>query len=327
MTYATHTCRIASVLVTLAIVGMSNAGTTALAQYPSRPVRLIVPFPAGGQTDIVARLVAQKVAAAFNQPVVVDNRPGGGGTIGTEIGVRATPDGYTLIMVSTSYAANAALHKLPYDPLHDIAPITLVGEIPNMVTVQPSGPARSIESLITYARANPGKLNYASGGIGSGVHLATELFNQMAGTRMTHVPYKGAAAGVSDLISGQIHLIFGGLPVMLPHVRANRLHGIAVTSAKRSRAVPDLPTVSETVPGYEAVSWAAVLGPKALPGSVVARWNGEIERILQLSDVKERMTADGLELIGGPPERLEDLLGRDLAKWRKVVISARIGAN
>ena len=163
MTYATHTCRIASVLVTLAIVGMSNAGTTALAQYPSRPVRLIVPFPAGGQTDIVARLVAQKVAAAFNQPVVVDNRPGGGGTIGTEIGVRATPDGYTLIMVSTSYAANAALHKLPYDPLHDIAPITLVGEIPNMVTVQPSGPARSIESLITYARANPGKLNYASG--------------------------------------------------------------------------------------------------------------------------------------------------------------------
>lgn len=144
---------------------------------------------------------------------------------------------------------------------------------------------------------------------------------------MTHVPYKGAAAGVSDLISGQIHLIFGGLPVMLPHVRANRLHGIAVTSAKRSRAVPDLPTVSETVPGYEAVSWAAVLGPKALPGSVVARWNGEIERILQLSDVKERMTADGLELIGGPPERLEDLLGRDLAKWRKVVISARIGAN
>jgi len=327
MSYTTQPCRVAGVLATLVMIGVSSAEPAAQPGYPSRPIRLIVPFPAGGQTDIVARVLAQKLTETFRHPVVVDNRPGGGGTIGTEIGVRATPDGYSLIIVSTSYAANAALYKLPYDPLNDVVPITLIGEIPNMVTVDPSGPAKSIKSLIAYAKANPGKLNYASGGTGSGVHLATELFNQMAGTRMTHVPYKGAGAGVSDLLGGQIHLIFGGLPVMLPHVKAMRLRGIAITSAKRSEAVPDVPTVSETVPGYEAVSWAALLGPKALPTSVVSRWNSEIERILQMSDVKERMKAHGLELIGGPPGRLRELLRRDVAKWHKVVISAGIRAD
>ncbi|MGH8661801.1 MAG: tripartite tricarboxylate transporter substrate binding protein [Burkholderiales bacterium] len=312
--------------LTIAILGLLLAGGAAHAQqqYPTKPVRLIVPFPAGGQTDIITRTFAQKLTEAFNQPVVVDNRPGAGGTIGAEIAVRASPDGYSLAMVSGSYSANAALYKLPYDPLNDVVPVVMIGEIPNLVTVHPSGPARSVKELIAYAKANPGKLNYGSGGTGSGVHLATELFNQMTGTRMTHVPYKGATASVSDLIGGQIQLVFGGLPGMLPHVKANRLRGLAVTSAKRSNTVPDIATVAETVPGYEAVSWAAVLGPKALPQGVVARWNREINRILQLADVKERMAADGLEIVGGSPERFRDMLGRDVARWQRVVKAANI---
>jgi tripartite-type tricarboxylate transporter receptor subunit TctC len=227
-------------------------------------------------------------------------------------------------MVSGSYSANAALYKLPYDPLKDIAPVVMIGEIPNLVTVHPSGPAKSIKELIAYAKANPGKLNYGSGGTGSGVHLATELFAQMTGTRMTHVPYKGATASVSDLISGQIQLVFGGLPGMIPHVKAGRLRGLAVTSAKRSNTVPDMPTVAETVAGYEAVSWAAVLGPKGLSKDVVARWNRELNRTLQLPDVKERMAADGLEIVGGSPERFREILTRDIERWQKVVKAGNI---
>ena len=206
-------------------------------------------------------MLAQKLTEAFEQPVVVDNRPGGGGTIGTETAVRANPDGYTMILVSAAYAANAALYKLPYDPVNDVTPIALIGETGFVVTLHPSVPVKSIKELIAYDKANPGKLNYGSGGTGSSTHLATELFNQMAGTRMTHVPYKGAGLALNDLLGGQIQLIFGSLPVMIPQVKSNRLRGIAVTTAKRSNAVPDIPTVGETVPGYEAVqlvrlSWA-----------------------------------------------------------------------
>jgi tripartite-type tricarboxylate transporter receptor subunit TctC len=309
-----------------AILGMLLAAGGAQAQenYPTRPIRLLVPFPAGGQTDIITRTFAQKLTESFKQTVVVDNRPGAAGSIGTEIAVKANPDGYTFIMVSTSYAANAALYKLPFDPLADVVPVVMVGEIANLVTAHPSGPARNIKELVAYAKANPGKLNYGSGGTGSGNHLAAELFNQMAGTRMTHVPYKGATSATSDLIGGQIQLIFAGLPGMVPHVKANRVRGLAVTSAKRSNTLPDVPTVAETVPGYEAVSWAAVLAPKGLPKGILARWNGEFNRILQLPDVKARMAADGLEPIGGSPEVLRATLKRDIAKWRDVVTAAGI---
>jgi tripartite-type tricarboxylate transporter receptor subunit TctC len=283
-----------------------------------------VPFPPGGQTDVVARTLSQKLADAFGQTVVVDNRSGAAGSIGAEIAVRAPADGYTMLMVSTSYAANAALYKLPYDPLTAIEPIVMVGEIGNMVTVNPSGPFKSIKELIAYAKANPGKINFASGGTGSGNHLATEHFMQMADIKMTHVPYKGSTAGVSDLMSGQIQLIFSGLTGMIPHHKANRVRGIAVTSAKRSSAVPDLPTVGETVPGYESVSWAAILGQKGLPKDVAARWNAEINRILQLPDVKERMAASGLEIVGGTPAHLRGVLTNDVAKWQKVVKAANI---
>ena len=309
-----------------AILGLllATGGVHAQQKYPTKPIRLIIPFPAGGQTDIVARMLAQKLTESFEVSVVVDNRPGGGGTIGPETAVKANPDGYTLVMISASYAANAALYKLSYDPVNDVTPIALIGEIGNLVTLHPSVPVTSIKELIAYDKANPGKLNYGSGGTGSGTHLAAELFNHMAGTRMTHVPYKGAGLALNDVIGGQIQLVFGGLPVMLPHVKANRVRGIAVTAAKRSNAVPDIPTVAETVPGYEAVSWAAILGPKALPKDIVARWNREIDRILQLSDVKARMAGDGMDPVGGSPERFHEYLKRDVAKWQNVVKIANI---
>ena len=311
-------------LTTVILALLLAAGAQAQGQYPSRPIRMIVPFPAGGQTDIVARSLSQKLGEAFKQTIVVDNRPGAGGTIGADIAVRANPDGYSIAMVSGSYSSNAALYKLAYHPMNDIVPISYIGEIANMVTVHPSGPAKSIKELIAYARANPGKINYASGGIGSGNHLAAELFSQMTGTKYTHVPYKGATSGVNDLIGGNIQMIFGGLPGLLPHHKANRVRGLAVTSIKRSNSVPELPAVAETVAGYEAVSWAAFIGPKGLPRDVVTRWNRETDLILQLPEIKERMAAIGLVPVGGPPERLRDLLARDIARWQKVVKSADI---
>ena len=313
-------------LLAIAILGLllTAGGVDAQQKYPTKPIRLIVPFPPGGQTDVVARALSQKLADSFGVSVVVDNRTGAGGSIGAELAVRAPADGYTMIMVSTSYTANAALYKLPYDPLNAVVPIIMVGEIANMVTVNPSGPLRSIKELIAYAMSNPDKINFASGGVGSGNHLATEQFSQMAGIRMTHVPYKGSTAGVADLISGQIQLIFSGLTGMIPHHKSNRVRGIAVTGIKRSNAVPDLPTVGETVSGYESVSWSAILGPKGLPKDIAARWNADINRLLQLSEVKEIMAASGLEIVGGSPAHLGEVLKSDVAKWQNVVKRAAI---
>jgi tripartite-type tricarboxylate transporter receptor subunit TctC len=308
-----------------AVLGLSLAAAGACAQsYPTKPIRLIVPFPGGGQTDVVARALSQRLAEVFGQPVVVDNRPGAAGSIGAELAVRAAADGYTMVMVSTSYAANVALYKLAYDPVNDIVPIIMVGEIGNMVTVNPSGPLSSVKDLIAYAKANPGKINFASGGMGSGNHLATEHFAQMAGITLTHVPYKGSTAGVADLMSGQIQLIFSGLTGMIPHHKANRVRGIAVTNAKRNSAVPELPTVGETVVGYESVSWSAILAPKGLPKDIAARWNTEVNKLLRLPDVKSRMEATGLEVVGGTQAHVREVLTQDIEKWKKVVKTANI---
>ena len=303
---------------------LAAGGVDAQQNYPTKPIRLIVPFPPGGPSDVVARMLAQKLTETFRKTVVVDNRAGGGGTIGTETAVRADPDGYTMIIVSAAYTANAALYRLSYDPVNDVAPIALIGEAGNLVVLQPSVPIKSIKELIAYDKANSGKLNYGSGGTGGDTHLAPELFNQMAGTRMTHVPYKGTGPALSELLGGQIHLMFGNMSVMVPHVKSNRLRAIAVTTARRSNVLPDIPTVADSLPGYEAVTWAAVLGPKTLPKDIVARWSSEIERIVQLPDVKERLVANGMETVGGSPERVRKVLERDVAKWQKVVALAGI---
>ena len=303
------------------------AGLGAQPNYPTKPVRLIVPFPPGGGTDITARMVAAKLTDTFKQTVIVDNRPGAGGTIAIETAVKATPDGYTLILLTTGYTTNAALGRLTYDPVNDVSPIALVGETGFVVTLNPSVPVKSVKELIVYDKSNPGKLNFASVGTGGITHVATELLNHMAGMTMTHVPYKGSGPAMTDLIGGRIQVFLSGLPAMLPHLKVNRLRGIALTSSKRSTSAPDIPTVAETVPGYEAALWFAVLGPKALPKDIAARWNREINRIIDLPDVKERMAADGNEPLGGPPERLREVIARDIAKWQKVIKAANIKAD
>jgi len=302
----------------LALSAVTPAPSSAQS-YPSRPIRVIVPLAAGGQTDVVARMLTVKLSETFKQPLVVDNRSGGGGTIGTETAVRASPDGYTMLVASSTHAASAALHKLPYDALNDVAPVAFVGQAAFMLSVHPSVPAKSVKELIAYDRASPGKINYGTGGIGSTTHLATELLNQVAGTRMAHVPYKGAAPALNDLIGGQIQFALLSMPIAIPQMKSNRVRGIAVTTANRSTAAPEIPTVAETLPGYEAMSWFAVLGPKGLPMGIVGRWNSEINRILRLPDVKERMESNGIEPAGGSPERLREVIRREIAKWQRVV--------
>ena len=292
--------------------------------YPNKPIRLIVPFPPGGPVDTMARVLAPKLNATFKQTIVVDNRPGASGMIAVESGVRANPDGYTLTMVSSSYAASAATYQLSHDPVNDVTPIVLLGVAPQLAAVHPSVAIASVRELIAYAKANPGKLNYGSSGTGGSVHLTLEMFNQMAGTTMTHVPYKGQGPALNDLLGGQIQLFSGGPVVIYPHVKANRLRGIAVTSAKRSDAMPEIPAFAETVPGFEALGWQAVLGPKALPKDIAARWNTELNRLLQLPEMRERLAGDSMEVAGGSPDRFLDQLKRDVARWKKVVKTANI---
>ncbi len=311
----------------VAVGSLLPSGWAAAQHYPVRPVRFIVPAPPGGGLDIVARTLALKLAEPFKQSVVVDNRPGAGGSVGVETVVRANPDGYTLMLVSAGYAANAAIYKLPYDPLNDITPLVLIGETGYLMAVNAALPIQAVKELIAHDKANPGKLNYGSGGSGGSNHLVSEYFNQMAGTKITHVPYKGMGPALNELIGGQIQLVIGVMVQMIPHVRSNRVRGLAVTTAKRSNAVPDLPTVGETVPGYEAVSWNAVLGPRGLPREVVARWNGEVNRILLMNDVKDRLANDGMVAVGGASDRVAEVLKRDIAKWQRVVKTAGIKAE
>jgi tripartite-type tricarboxylate transporter receptor subunit TctC len=322
---------ICSAVVGAALLTAGFAADNALAQrkadnYPIKPIRLIVPFAPGGGTDIVARAMAQKLTEALGQAVVVDNRAGGGGTIGAETTVRAAPDGYTLAMVSGSYATNAAIFKLPYDPVNDITPISLIGESGFLVSLHPSVPAKTVKELIAIAKTKPGGINYGSTGTGGITHLATELFDIMAGTRMTHIPYKGTGPALADLLGGQIQVVFGAMPAMIPQHKAGRLRGIAVTTAKRNGAVPDIPTVGETVTGYEAILWYATWGPKNLPKEIVMRLNTEIANALKAPIMQERMAGEGLDPAGGPPEQFRDVLRRDVPKWIKVVKEANIKA-
>jgi len=308
-------------------LGCALAENARAQPYPTRPIRLVVPFAPGGGTDIMARSLAQKLSEAFGQTVVVDNRAGGGGTIGTETVVRAAPDGYTMIIVSTSFAANAAVYKLPYDSVNDIAAVALVGETGNAIALPISVPIKSIQELIAYDKANPGKLNYGSTGTGGHTHLITELFNQLAGTKMTHVPYKGTGPALNDLLGGQIQVLFGSLPSTVPLIRQNRVRGIGVTTAKRNSAIPDIPAIAEVVPGYEAVLWYGVWGPKQLPQDIVKRWNTEIRNALKLPDLRERLANEGLDPADSPPERFSEVVRRDVAKWSKVVKVGNIKAE
>jgi tripartite-type tricarboxylate transporter receptor subunit TctC len=307
------------------LVAVSLYAAPALGQkYPHKPIRLIVPFTPGGGTDILARVFAQKFTDSVGQAVVVDNRAGAGGTIGAETTVRAAPDGYTLCMVSTSYATNAALYKLSYDAARDITPIALIGDAGILLTLHPSVQAKTVKELIALAKAKPGVLNFASSGTGGNTHLVTELFIMMAGIQMTHVPYKGTGAALNDLLGGQVQLIMGTLGVMLPHAKTGRLRGIAVTNAKRNSALPDIPTIAETLPGYEAALWYGLWGPKGLPADVVTLWNREIRKAAQSADIKERFVVEGIDASDGPPSLFREVVERDVRKWVQVVKAANI---
>ena len=317
--------RVTTLVAALLAAGLACCHALAQNDYPNKPIRLIVPFAPGGGTDIVARVLAQKLTEAYKQTVIVDNRAGGGGTIGVETAVRATPDGYTVIIMSGSYATNAAMYKLPYDPVNDILPMGLVGDTAFLIALHPGVPIKSVSELVAFAKAKPGALNYGSSGAGGIAHLSGELFDLLAATKMTHVAYKGTGPALNDLLGGHIQLIFGSAPSTIPLVRANRLRAIAVTTTKRSAALPELPTVAEAgVPGYEVVLWYGVLGPKALPKHIVLRWNAEIRKATKLPDLKERLVSEGFEIDDSPPEVFQAVLKRDVEKWKKVVKEAKV---
>ena len=290
--------------------------------YPTKPIRIVVPFPPGGTTDILARAAAQKMTEAWKEKAVVDNRPGAGGNIGAELVAKAPADGYTLLMGTVgTHAINASLYaKMPYDHVKDFAPVILVAAVPNVLVVHPSVPATTVAELIAYAKANPGKLNFASSGSGTSIHLAGELFKVMAGVQMTHVPYKGSAPAIADLLGGQVQLMFDNLPSALPQIRAGKLRALAVTSSQRAAALPDVPTIAESgLPGYEASSWFGLLAPAGTPADIVAKINGEVARWLASPEAKEKLLAQGANAAGGTPEDFVRHIAAETAKWQKVV--------
>lgn len=307
----------------VALAAMVAPGTGAQG-YPNKPIRLIVPFAPGGGTDAQARVISESLTQSLGQTVVVDHRPGGGGTLGAALAERAEPDGYTLIMVSGSYGANAALHNLPYDSVTGITPISLIGETGLLVTMHPTVPVRSIKELIAHARANPNKLNFGSAGTGGLGHLAGELFKLETKVAFTHVPYKGSGPVMNALLGGEIDSSFSSLVPSIPHVRSGRLRPIGITTPQRSRVLPEVPTIGETVPGYEVVHWYGLWGPKGLPKAIVARWNGEIAKLLKTEQMSKRLSAEGLEPRGGPPEQFLARVQNDVTKWKRVVRDAKI---
>ncbi|MBI3053360.1 MAG: tripartite tricarboxylate transporter substrate binding protein [Betaproteobacteria bacterium] len=296
-------------------------------EYPVKAIRFIAPNLPGGPTDILARLIGQKLAESFGQPVVIENRAGAGGNIGTEAAAKSPPDGYTLVTGNNAtFGANVSLYKhLAFDPVKDFAPIVLVGTQPNILVVHPSLPVTSVKQLIALAKARPGELNYAGSGMGAVAHLAAELFKTMAQVNIVHIPYKSAAPALIDVIAGQNQLMFATSLSVQPHIKSEKLRALAVTTANRSRLMPELPTIAEAgVPGFAAMTWHGVLTTGGTPPAIVNKLNAEINRILQLPDVRERLGALGAEIIGGTPQEFADHIQREIPKWAKVIKDAGV---
>ena len=289
--------------------------------YPARPVRVIVPFAPGGPNEIIARLVAQKLADALGQPFLVEDRPGAGGNIGTDFVAKSAPDGYTLLSAGPgSLIINPLLGAVPYDTARDFAPIAVMANAPNVLVVHPSVHARSVRELIELARSRPDDLNYASGGVGSTPHLAAALFASMAGIRISHVPYKGTGPAVADLLGGQVQIAVLGIPTVLPHVRTGKLRALAVTGKRRSGELPEVPTVEEAgVAGYEMSPWYGLLAPAATPRAIVARLGAEVTRIVRGAELKEKLAAQGAEPAGGTPDEFAVFLRAEAARWGQVI--------
>ncbi|MDB5812539.1 MAG: hypothetical protein JWN94_4661 [Betaproteobacteria bacterium] len=296
--------------------------------YPAKPIRLIVGAAAGGGTDFVARLMGNKLTEGLGQQVIVDNRAGAGSSLGYEFGVRSAPDGYTLIMISPSWVINPSLYPLKFDAASDYTPVIQVARGPYILVTHPSLPAKNVKELIALARARPAQIVYGSSGQGAIVHLTTELFLYMAGIQMTHVPYKGGGPAMTDLIAGQIQVVFATSQVGLPQAKAGRLRALAVSTPERIAAEPDLPTIAESgVPGYEVTNWHGLIGPKNLPRPVVERLNSEMNKALKQKETGERLQADGVSPSGGAPEQLFEQIRKEIEQWRQVVTRANIKIN
>lgn len=318
-----------ALLLLVPVAHAADAPPAEIAAYPNKPVRIIVPYPAGGSTDVLARVLGQKIGEEMGQPVVVENRPGASGNIGASYVAKSPADGYTLFLgTSTALAANPGLYKtLPYDPQKDFAPIILATTLASLVVVNPSVPVKTMQELGAYLKAHPGT-SYASSGNGTPAHLGGELYKKMAGVQMNHVPYKGGAPALTDLIGGQTSLMFAILPEAMPFVKEGKLRALAVTTAKPTPNAPQLPTVAEAgVPGYELIGWYAFLAPRATPQPIVAKLNKAFDEALQDKAVRERLTSLGFDVAGGPPERLASTIRSETRKWKQVIDEAHINLD
>jgi tripartite-type tricarboxylate transporter receptor subunit TctC len=314
----------------LGLAAVFSSAASAQSAYPLKPIRIIVAYTPAGTTDILARALGQKFTEAWSQPVIVDNRPGANGTIGTELAAKAPADGYTLLMATAAtHAINPTLYpQLRYDAVKDFAPISLVATVPNIVVVHPSLPVKNVQELIAYAKANPGKLAHGSPGIGSTGHLSAELFKTMTGIRMTHVAYKGSAPTLQDLMSGQVQVVIDNIPPYLPQVKAGKIRALAVTPAKRSPAAPELPTVDEAgVKGYEASTWFGLFAPAGTPREIVAKIAAETRRILALPEVRDRLLGLGAQPAPSTPDEFARFVQAEVTKWAKVIRDANVTLN
>ena len=311
-------------LIALALV--MTAGAASAQTYPTKAVRLVVPFLAGGSTDIVGRTVAQKLSEMWGQQAFVDNRPGGGTTIGTEMVAKAAPDGYTLLVTPAPFTINPSLlTKLPYDALTDFAPITLINTTPLVMVVNPGVPAKNVKELIALAKAKPGKLNFGSSGTGGSNHLAGELFDAMAGVKMVHIPYKGNAGALTDIVGGHLDVVYNGITSAVALIRGNKLRALAVTSLQRSAALPDVPTLDESgLKGFEAVAWNGLTAPAKTPREIIMKINADVIKIVNSPELKERLKADGSDPVGNSPEQYAAFLRNEIAKWAKVIKFANV---
>jgi tripartite-type tricarboxylate transporter receptor subunit TctC len=315
----------AFVTVFAVAAGMAISGSALAQAYPTKPVRIIAPFAPGGGTDFIARVAAQKLSEGLHQQFIVDNRPGAGGSLGAELGAKAPPDGYTLTLIAGSYSVNPSMFKLAFDPVNDITPVIQLSQGPLLIVSHPSLPAKTVKDVIALAKAKPGNLLYASSGQGSIVHLSTELFADMAGIKMTHVPYKGTGPAIVDTISGQTQLLWGSIAPVTPFVKQGKLKPLAVTTMKRVEAFKDVPTVNESgLKGYDVVLWHGLIGPKNLQRPIVERLNGELNKILKNKDMQDKLAGDGVSAAGGTPEQFGTIIKRDIDMWRRVVQKAGV---
>jgi len=313
----------------LLILSMSVAAPTfssSFAQdYPLRPIRVVVPFAPGGGTDILARSVGQQITQAWGQPVVIDNRPGAGGTTGSDLVARGTPDGYTLLMGTiATHAINPTLQQLPYDPIESFRPISRIALVPNILVIHPSVPARSVAEFIELAKTRPGKMNYASAGNGTSGHLTGELFKSMAKVNVVHIPYKGAGPAITDVIAGQVQATFGNILSAVPHVRSGKLRALGVTGQKRAATLPDVPPIADTIKDFEAVGWFALYAPARTPDTIVRKLSAEVRRIIGLPAVSDSFLSQGADPSGNTPEELKAFMIEEIRKWRDVIRAADV---